>query len=440
MISRNTKRFAAFTLVELMVAMALIILIMTILAQAFAEGSNLFREAKAIGDMQEKLRVAVVRLRDDLILRHFSGSETLGRSYTNGERPEEGFLRIQQGNPLFPSVNANVPIVEGIDADGVYSYRTVDQILHLSTLVTGDRRENYWTASAPPYVPPMPPPIIPNPCRPLWMEGPIDYRGPISFPAGGTPPSAYFMNSQRAEVMWFLVPQIDLLTGTQMFTGSGATPPLPLYALHRRQRLLATDANGQLNNPMGIRIPSSMLAQFPEIACQDYAGSGFLNFPTFRDLTQPANRTMMNAISLPLFPAGTYSQPQPFPVSAATVGMLGEDRIIADVVSFEIRILVPNDATFRPVKGIPPPVGTTTPPFPDWRGVQDLPLGVTYTNPRDPNFPGTFYFVYDTATWPIGTTTTPPSPTITLRGIQITIRVYDARTDQTRQITLIQDM
>jgi len=45
-----------FTLAELLVVMALIVLIMSILEEAFVEGVESFRKLKAIGDMQETLR------------------------------------------------------------------------------------------------------------------------------------------------------------------------------------------------------------------------------------------------------------------------------------------------------------------------------------------------------------------------------------------------
>src|SRR5262245_7047445 len=124
-------RRAGFTIVELLVAMALIVLIMSILSQAFVEGLNTFRSLKGIGDMQDNLRTAVVPLRNDLILRHFEGDQTLstgfgttvvypaapGTTTTTGPggigmtqqillvpttvniRPPRGFFRIQQASP-----------------------------------------------------------------------------------------------------------------------------------------------------------------------------------------------------------------------------------------------------------------------------------------------------------------------------------------------------
>src|SRR5438105_2327093 len=109
-ISTTPRRSGGFTLVELMVSMALIILIMSILAQGFAEGTKIFREAKAIGDLQENLRIAVVRLRDDMIQPHFDANKKLSEGFQDYSRPAEGFFRIQQGA---------APIWEGNDGDGL---------------------------------------------------------------------------------------------------------------------------------------------------------------------------------------------------------------------------------------------------------------------------------------------------------------------------------
>ena len=46
------RRRQGFTIVELLVAMALIVLIMSIISEAFVEGLGTFRELKGIGDLQ----------------------------------------------------------------------------------------------------------------------------------------------------------------------------------------------------------------------------------------------------------------------------------------------------------------------------------------------------------------------------------------------------
>lgn len=56
----------AFTLVELLVALALVILVMAIVTRAFSSSSRAFRNLKASGDMQERLRGDAEAIRRDL--------------------------------------------------------------------------------------------------------------------------------------------------------------------------------------------------------------------------------------------------------------------------------------------------------------------------------------------------------------------------------------
>jgi len=386
-ISTTPRRSGGFTLVELMVSMALIILIMSILAQGFAEGTKIFREAKAIGDLQENLRIAVVRLRDDLILPHFDANKKLSEGFQDYSRPAEGFVRIQQGA---------APTGEGNDGDGLPSFRATTDILHLTIAGFGDRRESYFSASAP-ATGPGPAGNAGDRSQPLWNEGPSDYR------------QAGFMNSKRLEVMWFLVPMFEPGTGAPMLAGSGATP---LFALHRRQRLGVTDNNAPLNTlPPAQRIPANTLGQFPEIAClPDKVNAGVLYFPTLKDLATPSLRSMMDA-------TGTSSMPDPYgaPRPPIPTPLRDVEIIIPDVISFEIKVVRPNDFQFK-----------------DIRTIQGE-MGLAQTG------------VYDTATWPVNDPTIPGNANkndirLTLRGIQITLRVWDSRTEQARQVTMIQDL
>ena len=63
-IKRNCRN--AFTLVELMVAMALIILMLSIMSQAFVIATGTMQGLKEVADMQEKIRPAITLLQRDL--------------------------------------------------------------------------------------------------------------------------------------------------------------------------------------------------------------------------------------------------------------------------------------------------------------------------------------------------------------------------------------
>src|SRR5260221_9348597 len=108
----RTKQRKGFTLVELMVAMALTIFVMVILTQAFVVSIDLFSGLKGIGDMQENLRAGTNTMRFDLGQNHFEG---MRRTSDPGfSAPREGFLRVYQ---------QAISTAEGVDADGMPSSR-----------------------------------------------------------------------------------------------------------------------------------------------------------------------------------------------------------------------------------------------------------------------------------------------------------------------------
>src|SRR5271167_1919775 len=112
--ARATPR-RAFTLVELLVATALIVFIMVILTEAFSAGIGTFRLLKAQGDMQEKLRNSTNKLVDDLRQPHFdSNQKKLSNLFTSPANvPQAGYFSIRQfGSTL-----------EGADSFGIPSVR-----------------------------------------------------------------------------------------------------------------------------------------------------------------------------------------------------------------------------------------------------------------------------------------------------------------------------
>src|SRR5581483_5804156 len=95
------RRRSAFTITELLVAMALIVFIMAILSTAFSEGMRTFRALKSIGDMNARMRTATRLLQTDLEADHFEHRRRLSDAnfWTIGP-PREGFVRIWQGSAL----------------------------------------------------------------------------------------------------------------------------------------------------------------------------------------------------------------------------------------------------------------------------------------------------------------------------------------------------
>ena len=81
----HRSRRGGFTLVELLVAASVSILLMVILTEAFKRGIDMFRTLRAQGQMQERLRLASIGMRDDLASFHFdspkNGSGSQNQNY-----------------------------------------------------------------------------------------------------------------------------------------------------------------------------------------------------------------------------------------------------------------------------------------------------------------------------------------------------------------------
>lgn len=139
--ANSPYRRQGFTLVEVLVAMALIIFIMVILTEAFSAGTGVFRTLKAQGDMQEKLRSVTSLLRDDLRQTpgrqyHFDvGDGTLGTLGINNNpnSPTKGYFYIQQPpQQLLPVAMQFGSMPEGVDGFNVPSVRMNSPVLTLN--------------------------------------------------------------------------------------------------------------------------------------------------------------------------------------------------------------------------------------------------------------------------------------------------------------------
>jgi prepilin-type N-terminal cleavage/methylation domain-containing protein len=391
-----TRTRKGFTLIEMMVTVALTLFIMVILSTAFSSALETFRQLKAIGDMQDELRTASNMLRSDLAADHFEGKRRLSDAtfWTIGS-PREGFLRITQS--ATPAVD---PLAEGKDADGLPSRRRVDHVLHFTVKRRGNRPSEFFTAPVP-ATSPLQGGLFPNP------DG--RFQDPV-FNAAANSITYPLYNSQWAEVIYFLYPAMTA-SGVQA-TANGT----PLYGLYRQQRVVIPDptvlntAGNQINYTN--LLPADKLAYLNQFSCQvindptpaTAAPKKLLYFNSPSALTIPDRRLQRDATTNLYLPRKDVN------------GLpTGDDLVMTNVISFDVQALMiaPNGQTG---------VGDMIAPnyvFDTWSNMQD-----ELYNYSDLSVTGT----------PI------PMPGYTVLGLQITLRVWDSRTQQTRQITLFQEM
>jgi prepilin-type N-terminal cleavage/methylation domain-containing protein len=361
-----------FTLVEMLVSMALILFLLAILTEAFTAGMEAFRQLKALGDMQDRLRSASAILRRDLAADHFEGSRRLSdRAFWAQGPPQQGFFRLFQGDAsLREGTDPDLQVAAPLDA--VYylgATRATSHALHFSVRLRGNLREDFFAASIPgsPLLLPTPDGGSQNPTTFFNQADEARYQD-----TGST------YNGQWAEVAYFLTPNGTTAGGT------------PLYALYRSQLVVLPD--NRRANALNLS-----LAQHAELSCE--MSNGTLYFNTPEDLTRPLTRAFTaRGVFDPANPTGW----------AATL-------FLTDVVSFEVRVLryFPADDQGTPA----------------------------YTDPCFVDLPGTPPTSFDTAAAPLllPNTGLPQSP-YTLVALQVSLRLWDLRTEQTRQITFVQPL
>lgn len=419
-----------FTLVELMVAAAVCVLIMAILAGAFSLGIDTVRHMKSSGDMMDQLRGAGTALKADLAATHLldqqgnpvplskiradntkikdNGTGVTPRyAFETGHEfkyPINGFMRICSPTITYPTGNPT-------DADGLNAGTGIatTHYLHFTSVLKGNSDDEYFRATVP----------------------------------SGTG-QAY--HSLAAEIAWFLEPMPSL--------GSGPT----LHRLIRRQRLCAlsdTDRRDRPwpNNPdeavISIRRPNDTTAYLA----------------TLGELTNPSNRlggTKWTSKTTQVGAAYAFDGKTPQDdILAPMASRPGEDTVLSNVISFEVQVhwtpssfSQKDDALlpYGPSKGPPPAVPNRFPDdFDSSKSKTDHPfdtLPVVQSSWNDLAGLANTH-TYDSWTGDLDwitnyNPTTPdakrPPLVITVRAVQVRIRIWDPKMQTARQITFVQDL
>jgi hypothetical protein len=441
-IKRPTTR-TAFTLVELLVAMALILFIMSIMAQAFASGGKVFTGLRTVGQLQEKLRGGITILRRDLANDHFGppygpnrGGPHLGDQrldQAGWSPPYAGYVEISQGlqSGYEPSLGLGLPNGSPIplvpDGEGLYSTRNVTCIMRFTIrLPDGPAPELYSARYHPVFVQP----ALPN--------DPTNYSTLNAFP--GLAPVVY---TRWAEVCYFLVPR-----GT---TAGG----LPTFSLNRRVRLLPPKSVTYVLNS----------AELNQLTID-------IGNNTYPDMVNPIDRTFDLGLPPPPYPAGSKYVTVPGPEMintnkslriTATPHPTGDDVLMTDVISFEIKAAWFNNPSFNTPPPFAPGVAGSSPPGDAMPLNSDEPFSDIPASTLNPTLGRTFDTWYqDNQTqwidWESPLTYNPPyagflintvAPPnagplpplrINVRALQIKLRTWDPRAEQARQATVIQDL
>ncbi len=272
-LNRTRPTRPGFTLVELLVAMALSLGIMVILTEAFKISLDFTRHTGATARLINQLNGAEAALKRDLHADHFlntadvsgqSGKlidqrlDKLTKFGTGWTPPRGGFFRIVSG-----ATN-----VDATDRDFINITSTQNHALHFTSILPGGTEENLYS---------------------------------VSSPAG----SNAIYTSRAAEIAYFLAP----MQGNSQTSQGG----LPLYNLIRRYRLVAMTDDDRPALQQAVTSDPSPFTH-PEVISVPTVGAPV---NTLADVQKSGNRMALGAL----------------PVSS---NRYGDDILVSNVLSFQV--------------------------------------------------------------------------------------------------------
>ncbi len=513
-----------FTLVELLVAAALSLVVMTVLSLAFQTGLQTLSQLKSVVGMAEQLRSAESVIRRDLGAPHLETSlgspvrvrnlaqvppgETLrgafrfrqgdAASLPTGRGPEAegrksatpygdsegGVLSFRTpnllGNELDPSslllASNGGPLRNELFAPATPTGRAWADFLQVTVTLSGASPQELFTTTVDPAI-----------LTALRAAGAI----PSEIQSAAANSTDQFV-SRSAEVSYFLRPTGPGSSGAVVVQTSeeGGVRQLPLYTLYRRVRLLVPQTVvlppsvtlTQIKNSPGLAIGvvrdrTSSPAGNPTTT---YQALGMADNPTALSggLT-PANSTigmdqnandpsitfqpvhLMGSLGDPLAPTlpgsltasqQTWAARAPYPIPSGT-NDYGSDLLVTNVVSMTVRPVY--DIVFQTSTNaayVPGGVQSSYQPrdLPEFGRPSDTPDSNVPGWPRMASIPGrpSQVFLRD----PLGTapnivsgigslrSLSPDFPAVTLKAVEVKLRVYDAKNKTSRQMTVLQDL
>ncbi len=472
----HAKR-AGLTLVEMLIALALSIFIMAILSEAFVKGLEVFGQYKALADLEQRLRTVANIVRRDLRAQHFDGGKKLSECTVSGKpmpmldglkaatynideakvllrqleqyrfrTPSEGFFSVEE----WPNRPAGATtFFEGVDASGRPSYRdrpafaaggglaASSDVLHFTSRLEGNEPDKFFYGRT---------------------TGPLDNAGNLlsRYDSSGT---NGLYTSQAAELLYFLhTDESAFLPGVDTPNG-----PVLTFNLYRQAYLLIPS---QFKSTTALMRDTSFADNVSFRRTNDVSGNfnstptPGIYFNTMADVQHRVNRVDTNAIR------------SPRDLGAPAFIREGSDILLTNVISFNVQVFDPfaykiplglpgggpgsgrgayvdigdvltapginiaptaAGATLAAGEFLQPVYGGPIDTLPFVNPITSIPVQTTFDT-------GTSRFEGATGTTNLSPSASPSTHLFPFPSIQITIRVYEPKSRQTRQITIIQDM
>ncbi len=297
------------------------------------------------------------------------------------------------------------------------------QLPYASPPPAGFNRSDYFCAAIPSAA------VVPSGLSPLATFG--NYLGRYQ-------DSPNTFTSPWAEVAYFLAP-----TNTDFADGT-----TPLYSLYRHQHFGRYGQHRQPDATLGPQCrPAHLSEQFSRNRPQPEFSDGYDSWCQFRQSNSNQRLNGPQDVTIPQYRLGAGGATSSnFQTSIAASALLN-DLILTDVISFNVRLLVANCPTndfvdlfylagTDPNNPNPNPFTPIASPL--------VPNGLvfdTWSSSTDPQ-----YGIFNYSTWNTGPANQIPifkdlaGNPIRILAIQVTIRAWDEKTSQTRQISIIQNL
>ena len=206
----TTNKRPAFTIIELLVALALVLFIMSIISQVFVDTSEAFRSQRAKAELSEKLRFITQTLRADLRASHFENNRRLSDDdFWSDGPPKMGYFRLEQARPY-----TEVSSLTGNDKAYI-SNESSGTVLAFTSFLHGNDQRGFHSIN-----------LNKIPWFKSWKD--------INLTPGDTrfEGSAYSYNTPSAEVAWFIDPSRSPLP--ILLQDEPDAPTVQLFNLYRK--------------------------------------------------------------------------------------------------------------------------------------------------------------------------------------------------------------
>jgi type II secretory pathway pseudopilin PulG len=458
----HSARRPGFTLIEMMVSTALVMMIMLIISQALGAASKTFTTLRTAGALQERARTGITLMRRDLASDKFGppyGSARGGPKVSDQrldqagwEPPFSGYFEWHQDGE--GPVRALASILEPFanpktDGEGITSTRAVNHWMRFTVRLPDGPQSDLFAAQ-------------------------------FSSAYTTAPQATAFVNPQQilysrwAEVVYWLD-----ATGTETTSIANPAVGMQLFTLRRRIRLLPpANVDVTMTSAAALQFISSFYVRYPNVLAYPDVVAPYIvtpypsanvtvRLPGPEALNNPDvdwTPTYIDNKQLPQYVQRLAPTPRIGPTGVPT----GDDIVMTDVISLDIKAAWFNNATFNSIaenSSPPPAIFASTRVSPNVIAPSNLDEPFSdiywYTALQPVKFQPPNGRVFDTGTRTLAfdPTSPPQDPAdwdqpllflnpsvstvpnrINVRALQIKIRIWDPRAEQARQVTIVQEV